>query len=386
VTGATVPIAPIPLARSARRLAMAPVILFVAGAVAVVGGALLGALGGIALVAAGLIVVALSAVLWLMLVSVRLYVEVATLRVRWIGGERRYTLARGAVTRVPLQGPEAARLRPHFGAFGWALGRGTLRGDEPVEMVRLSATPTMILVPTDRGRVAVAPASEEQFLSALAAAARIQQRLDEVAERARAFMPPPRAAATAPTAQGAEEEGASHVLTGIQRAILEQRLAEQRAAALAAAEAERQAAIDATRMAEFMAEQQVLEAAAVVPAPAGAPKTARPRLTLPRPRISLPCVTLPHIEVAPRWERVRGFLVPAFPVLVAAGVWVAAAVQQRLGLPVEQLRPVAVALLAVGPAAALAGIAAKVWFPRLVGLVAVTSLAALVLVGRALLG
>ena len=38
----------------------------------------------------------------------------------------------------------------------------------------------MILVPTDRGRVGIAPASEQQLLNALAAAARIQQRLDEV--------------------------------------------------------------------------------------------------------------------------------------------------------------------------------------------------------------
>jgi len=67
-------------------------------------------------------------------------------------------------------------------------------------------------------------------------------------------------------------------------------------------------------------------------------------------------------------------------------VWIAAAVQQRLGLPVEQLRPMALALLAVGPAATLAGIAAKVWFPRLAGLVAITSLTTLVLVGRALFG
>jgi hypothetical protein len=55
-------------------------------------------------------------------------------------------------------------------------------------------------------------------------------------------------------------------------------------------------------------------------------------------------------------------------------------------MPVEHLRPLALALLAAGPAGALAGLAAQTWFPRLVGLVAITALAALGLVGRALLG
>ena len=80
--------------------------------------------------AAGLVVAALSLYLAVMLLSVRLDVEVATLRLRWMGGERRYTLVRGAVTRVPLHGPEAARLRPRFGALGWGLGKARLRGDE----------------------------------------------------------------------------------------------------------------------------------------------------------------------------------------------------------------------------------------------------------------
>jgi hypothetical protein len=55
-------------------------------------------------------------------------------------------------------------------------------------------------------------------------------------------------------------------------------------------------------------------------------------------------------------------------------------------MPVEQLRPVAVALLAAGPAGALAALIAHTWFPRLLGLVAVTSLTTLALLGRVLLG
>ena len=119
----------------------------------------------------------------------------------------------------------------------------------------------------------------------------------------------------------------------------------------------------------------------------------QPAQTLPTPRpgrarrgIQPPALRLPQVHLDVRWEQVRSFVLPALPVLAAAGVWIAAALQARLVLPVEQLRPVALALLAVGPAAALAGVAARVWFPRLVGLVAITSLAALVLVGKALLG
>ena len=183
-----VAIAPIPLARSIGRMLAVPALLLIAGVVAVAGGANVGGLVGIGLVAAGLVVAGLSLYLAVMLLTVRLDVQVATLRLRWLGGERRYTLVRGPVTRVALAGDEAARLRPRFGAFGWAVGRAKLRGDEVIDIVRLAPTASMILVPTDRGRLGIAPTSEEHLLSALAAAARIQQRLDEVAERARAFM------------------------------------------------------------------------------------------------------------------------------------------------------------------------------------------------------
>src|SRR5687767_11951658 len=157
MTNTTVPIAPIPLARSHRRLLVVPLILLAAGGVAVGGGVVLGDAMGIGLVAAGLVVGALSLYLALMLVSVRLDVEVATLRLRWLGGERRYTLVRGPVTRVVLRGREAARLRPRFGAMGWGLGRARLRRNENIELIRLARTATMILVPTDHGRVGVAP-------------------------------------------------------------------------------------------------------------------------------------------------------------------------------------------------------------------------------------
>lgn len=382
MSGPTVAIAPVPLARSGRRLAVVPVIFLAAGAVAVGAGLLRTEPWGLALVAAGALVALLGLVLWLVLLSIRLEVEVATLRVRRLGGERRYTLVRGPVTRVPLRGPEAARLRPSLAALAWGVGRARLRGDETIELVRMAPSDTMILVPTDHGRVGIAPASEQQLLNALAAAARIQQRLDEVAERARAYVPlPPPAPEPAVPAPAEGDERPGRVLTGIERAILEERLAAQRAAALQAAEAERQAAADAARMATFIAAEEAQKPLlAAAQRPTARRSVSLPAVRVPRPRVH---VGRPRLEVS--GERLRDFVILVLPVLAAVAVWVAAATQQRLDMPPAQLRPVAAALLASGPAAALAGVVARVWFPRLLGLVTITSLLGVGLVARALL-
>jgi hypothetical protein len=397
MTGSTVSIAPIPLARSTRRLLTPPLILFLAGGVSVGGGVVLGDTMGVGLVAAGLVVAALSIALGTMLLSVRLDVEIATLRLRWLGGERRYTLVRGPVTRIALQGSEAARLRPRFGALGWALGHARLRGDENVDLVRLAPSASMILVPTDRGRVGVAPASEQQLLAALAAAARIQQRLDEVAERARAYVtparheraetpqPPPMAL---PTSTISDEAPAAvqRLLTGIERTLIEERLAADRAAALVAAEAERQAAADAARTAASVPAVPVTSATSTVP-----PRLRRrgewqrPAWMAARPRMRERAVVERRPFPIPT-ARLLAYGVAVTPAVAAGAVWLTAAITGRLEMPVEHLRPLALALLAAGPAGALAGLAAQTWFPRLVGLVAITALAALGLVGRALLG
>src|SRR5688572_8112757 len=133
--GTTVALAPIPLARAPFRLLFGPLVLLGAGSVAAIAGVLVGGMAGVGLVAAGVVVDALAVYLAMVLFSLRLDVEVAMLRLSWIGGERRYVLSRGAVTRVPLRGSEAASLRPRFGAIGWAMGPATLRRSEPIELV-----------------------------------------------------------------------------------------------------------------------------------------------------------------------------------------------------------------------------------------------------------
>jgi hypothetical protein len=425
----TLAIAAIPLARAPLRLLLAPLILLLAGAVAAAGGILVAGAVGAALIGAGGVVAALGLYLAVMLLSIRLDVEVATLRVRWLGGGRHYMLSRGAVTRVLLRGEGAARLRPRFGALGWAFGRASLRGEERIEVIRLARTGSVILVPTDRGRLAIAPASEPQLIDALMAAARVQQRLDEVATRARAIAVPGLATAAdkADAADGADAADADQpaslladaeqpqaptaeplpeppmrVLTGIERTLLEERLAAERAAALAAAEAERRAAEEAATLASAP------PAEAVEPAdePALEPHRRRLALRLPafrrraseqqaadiEPTVGAEAVVETRPAPSPGAERARaalGLLVRtaavSIPLVAAAAVAGVALLTGQLALPEAQLRPAVLALALAGPLGAVAALVARAWFPRLAWLVAVTSLLVLVMVGRALL-
>jgi hypothetical protein len=154
--------------------------------------------------------------------------------------------------------------------------------------------------------------------------------------------------------------------------MLEERLAAERAAALAAAEAELERVRAAT--AEAGTESQAAATAAVV---TPSPRRLRPRPTWQRPS---------WVGGAPSAAQVLPFAAAAVPLVGATAIWSAAAIIGRLDISDAELRPVALAFLASGPLAALGALAARAWFPRLFGLVVVSSLGALVLVGRALLG
>lgn len=367
----TVAIARVPLARALRRLLLAPALAALVGATAMGLGWLLGAWGGLGLALAGVAAVTLAGWLALALLSLGLEVEVAAIRVHWIGGERRHPLARGPVTRVALRGPDAVRLQARFGLVGWALGRGTLRGEERIEVVRLAPSATLILIPTAHGRLAIAPASEGELLAALAAAARVQQRLDAVAARTPSLPPRPIPRAEAPVAApvapawaAAEaREPVARLLTGIQRVELEERLATQRAAALAAAEAER-------RVQQL---NRAASSAVTLPAAAVAPRRARVRAAWRRPA---------WLDIS------RGHVVAAslllLPVVGTGAAWLVASLTgQAHG---ESSRNLVLALVLVGPAATLGAIGARFWWPRLVPLIVSSALFALVLIGRVLAG
>ena len=370
----TTQITSVRLARDRARLFVAPILFVLIAAAAAAGGLLLRGPGGIVLVAVGILSALAAAYLVALISSYRLLVEPGTLRLKWLGGERSYRLVQGKVTRVGISGENAGALRPRFGALGWAVGPAVLRG-EPIELIRLSRRPPLIVAPTDRGRLAIAAAVESELLEAMTHAVRLQERLDEVASQRVA--PPPPEPVVRPTAPAPPR-----VLTGIERTLIEQRLAAERAAALAAAEVERASA-----------------AAAVVPEAPPAPEAAIPA-PLPEapPAVEAPAVRrrVARPRQRSQWQRPAWVAMPepasvvsalpiALPLLGAGIALIAVTVSGRPALPIEETRILLAALVLIGPVGALGALIARAWYPRLGGLVMASSVAALAMLTRTIL-
>jgi hypothetical protein len=371
------PIARIRLARSLPALLAWPVIVLTTGAMALASwfvGSFGSGVGGIAFAIVGGSLVLIGIVAAILLLSIRLEVHEAAVRLFWLGGERVYPLVRGPVTRVRLRGPDASKLRSPIGFFGWAVGSARLRDEEEIQVVRLARTPTAILVPTERGRLAIAAADEEALLDALSRAARARQRLEDLADETSAdeldepVAEPggrePAPVAEVPGVDLTDVEIEPHVLTGIERAILEQRLADERAAAAdagAAAEAARAAGAKETAPSEQGSRAgDGVEAAPVRHA-------RRARLALPRPRPSVVFVLLPLLGAGVAWG--IGLLTEGYP---------------EPGSDLARLT--SLALVLAGPATSIGAIMARTWWPRLVGVVVAGGLAASAFIARALLG
>jgi len=390
----TIAIARIRLARDLTRLLVLPIVLLVMAGSAAAMAALGGGSAGLLLAGLAALVALVAIGLAILPLSVRLEVEVGGLRVHWLTGQRRYQLVRGPVTRVAVTGTGRGVLRSRHPILGWSHNLATLRGEEPVTLLRLASTPTVILIPTDQGRLAIAAESELDLLEALGAAARVQQRLDEVSGRVTAAFAAgipdlderrraaeAAAMAAAPVAPRATPEPEpARFLTGIERARLEERLAAAREAALFAAEAERQAAIEAaTRgmVAPLASEAPVAprrEPGVDEMGPLAVPSLARQRIqtTWTRP----PWATDARLRVLATmaWAGV--------PLLVSIVTW---AVTSSSELIASQ-RQLSLALTLGGPGAALGVVLARAWWPRLTGLVTCGAVAGLVLVVRAAFG
>jgi len=370
----TTQITSVRLARDRARLFAAPIVFVVVAAAAAAGGLLLAGPTGIVLVAVAALAALAAAYLVALISSYRLLVEPGTLRLTWLGGERSYRLVQGKVTRVGISGDNAGALRPRFGSLGWAVGPAVLRG-EPIELIRLSRRPPLIVAPTDRGRLAIAAAVESELLEAMTHAVRLQERLDEVAAR-RLAPPPPEPIAPRPVPT------APRVLTGIERTLIEQRLAAERAAALAAADAERAGAAAAV-VPETQPEPEppIPEALPEAPPEVAAPVTER-RIARPRQRAQWQ---------RPAWVAVPGpaSVVAALPIalpLLGAGIaLLAVSVTGRPALPIDETRILLAALALIGPVGALGGLIARAWYPRLGGLVMASSVAALAMLTRTIL-
>lgn len=350
------PIARIRLSRSLPRLMALPLLLLVTGAAAI-GGGLTFLSGTIGLVVAGLgAVIVLGALMCaVVLLSVRLDVEEAAVCLAWIGGERIYPLSPGPVTRVRLRGRDASRLRASPRLLPWQLGRGRLRGEEDIEVVRLAPTRTAILLPTERGRLAIAAADENLLLAALSRAARARQRLEDLTREA-----PP---VDEPLHPSPRVEVDPALMTGIERAVFEGRMAEERIAAAGSAGAEQLAA---AATATTAATAETLE-----PAASAVPEPRRRRL--------------PRLRLVPRSGPSLALLI--LPLVGAGAAWGLAVLLDRMPDPGTDVgRLTALALVLAGPATTVGAIMARVWWPRLVAVVVAGGLATTVFVGRALLG
>jgi hypothetical protein len=363
VTAAPGSVIRIGLARSLPRLLAVPAAMLLAAGGAIVAGVLvapapaayaLAGLGGIVAIGAGAAAV--------LLLSIRLEVAESAVALTWLGGRREYALIPGPVTRVQLRGPRASALRPRSGALGWGIGRARLRDEEEIELVRLAATPSAILIPTDRGRLAVAPAREEELLEALATAAHARQRseaeqqrqLDETATEAAT-------ASAAPVDDALDIDVEPSALTGIERALLEERLARERAAAERDAEAAR--AVAATAAAGTAGDVAGEPAASA----ATSSRRARPTLRLAR--------------LHPGWAFVL------MPTLAAAVVWWIGRLNGGYPEPGTDLaRLTSLALVLAGPATSVGAVMALAWWPRIVGVVVAGGLAATIFIGRSLIG
>ncbi len=351
-------IAQVRLARSTWRLLLVPAILAALGLLTIAVSTLLA--GGVALgvLAAGGLAILVALLAGASLLSVRLEVDLAVLRLHWLGGERRYILLRGPVTRIAVRGASASALRPRVGILGWGLGAARLRNEEEIELIRLAPSRSVIAMPTDRGRLAIAPASEEELLAALAGAARVKQRLDEMTGRF-GQRPPVRGPAPASPAAPAA------TLTGIERAMLEARLAAERADAAAE---------------ESPPGPEQLPVVADAP-PSVAP--VRPRPVRPRRHTEW---SRPAWMAAVAARRPSGDLLLTLVPIVAAGlVWATARASGHLEGDTNSTRLLVLSIALAGPVATLGALVARAAWPRLVGLVLLSGLGALLLIGRALI-
>jgi hypothetical protein len=358
-------IAQVRLARSTWRLLLVPSILAALGLLAVAVGRVLGAgAAGIAAEAGGALAIIVAVLGGASLLSVRLEVDLAVLRLHWLGGERRYVLLRGPVTRIAVRGPSASALRPRFGLLGWGLGAARLRDQEEIELIRLAPSRSVIAVPTDRGRLAIAPTSEQELLAALAGAARVKQRLDEMTGRF-GQRPAVRDQESVPTQTPAQ------VLTGIERALLEARVAAERA------RAEEDDGLPRL-------EPAVVTSVEAEPPPPPAPIPVRPARRV-RPRRRTEWSRPGWMAAAAGRRPARDLLLTLVPIAAAGVIWGVAGLSRQLEGDTSSTRLLILSIALAGPVATLGALMARAAWPRLVGLVLLSGLGALLLIGRSLI-
>ncbi|MEO6578733.1 MAG: hypothetical protein ABIO99_07550 [Candidatus Limnocylindria bacterium] len=366
------PIARIRLARSFPRLLALPAAFIITGTALVAVAISIGTLpllltAGIG----GLVGLAVGVARAAILLSVRVDVEESAVRLRSLGTDRAFALVPGPVTRVRLRGDQASGLRSATRWLGYDLGSARLRDEEDIEIVRLAPTDSVILIPTEDGRLALAAAEEHALLDALTRAARARQRLDAI---------------VAPS-QPASNEPAP-VMTGIERALYERQQVEEREAAVSTsstARASGQGQDDEDRtMSDVAAAAPV--ATDAVPLPEAGP-TPEPKLPAPS---SAAASQRRQLRVArPSWVRrpEPSVVLIVLPLATAGAAWAIGLARDTIPASGTDMgRLVALGLVLAGPGTTVGAILARIWWPRLVAVVVAGGIASAVFVGRSLLG
>ena len=368
-------IARVRLARSLPRLLALPLLLIAAGvALPAIGLLLVGGIIGLAMAGGGAFLVLLGLLAAAVPLSVGVHVEQSVVRVTWMFGRQVHLLTPGSLTRIHLRGEGASRLRGGFG-FGWALGRAVLREQEEIHVVRLAPTESVILIPTARGRLAIATSDEQHLIETLTSAAQARARAaEEVLESAPADeeeLPAP----------GAEEFD-PRLLTGIERELYEEWVVRRQAQAMkdAAGAALEPAASDVPIVAPTPDPVPVAEPRRIFRRPSWASRRARAPSMISVRAASGRVRALPISRPRPSW------LLPIIPLAAAGAAWaIGVYVGEMPQTGSDGARLTALALVLAGPATTIAAIMARTWWPRISGVVVTGGLVASVFIGRSLL-
>jgi hypothetical protein len=161
---------PIPLRRSIPRLALVVGLRAAVGAAAVVTAAATFGVVATILNLTGAACLLYALLLGTYLFSLRLEAVPNELRLRSLFGTRRYRLRKGEVRRLWVQFSRRP-LEARVGTLGVHVGEGQLGGEKLVDVIALDQASTLLMVPVEGGRLAVAPEIEGTLLEALLRAA-----------------------------------------------------------------------------------------------------------------------------------------------------------------------------------------------------------------------
>ena len=122
------------------------------------------------LYAAGGVTLAYALLLGAYLFTLRLEAVPNELRLRSLFGTRQYRLRRGNVNRLTVKFARRP-LEARVAGLGVRFGEGQLGGERLVDVIALDNVPSLVMVPVEGGRLAVAAEPETVLLEAVRRAA-----------------------------------------------------------------------------------------------------------------------------------------------------------------------------------------------------------------------